>query len=196
MYAHMDKRDDVAAGVRSSARAFGDHSKPTLAALAAAQLGLLTSAGYLAGSGKLQHHPLQSRRLYVCVMCFRVSCGSGLPCSVCRHADIMRVCRFFTGRPPVLRRGSRWRRSASWMANQHCGPGQLRQLPREVPQQPPPGGVGVAGHRPWTVAFLTNDAIPRRAVDFERHFFTFSLFSSVFFGSISTIKTLLSSAFL
>jgi 4-hydroxybenzoate polyprenyltransferase len=47
----MDKRDDARVGVRSTARAFGDDSRGTLAAFAGAQTLLLAAAGYLSGCG-------------------------------------------------------------------------------------------------------------------------------------------------
>lgn len=54
IYAHQDKRDDVAAGVKSSALALGDAwSKPALCLFAAGMLGSLTAAGKAAELGDL-----------------------------------------------------------------------------------------------------------------------------------------------
>ncbi|KAH6675142.1 putative 4-hydroxybenzoate polyprenyl transferase [Halenospora varia] len=47
VYAHQDIRDDVKAGVKSLAVRLGDQTKPTLAFLAAIQVGLLMATGYL-----------------------------------------------------------------------------------------------------------------------------------------------------
>jgi 4-hydroxybenzoate polyprenyltransferase len=48
IYAHQDKKDDVQVGVRSSALALGDQTKPALALLAVGKLGLLAAAGFAA----------------------------------------------------------------------------------------------------------------------------------------------------
>lgn len=48
IYAHQDKVDDARLGVRSSALALGERTKPALGVLAAAQVGLLTAAGFCA----------------------------------------------------------------------------------------------------------------------------------------------------
>lgn len=50
IYAHMDVRDDVKAGIKSIALAH-DQSKRLLVGLAAAQVGFLTAAGVAAGAG-------------------------------------------------------------------------------------------------------------------------------------------------
>jgi len=49
IYAHQDREDDALVGVRSTARLFGDATRPFLAACYAATLVLLLAAGWLAG---------------------------------------------------------------------------------------------------------------------------------------------------
>ena len=51
IYAHQDREDDALVGVRSTARLFGEHTRPFLAACYAAALLLLAIAGWLAGLG-------------------------------------------------------------------------------------------------------------------------------------------------
>lgn len=51
IYAHQDREDDALAGVHSTARLFGDRTRPFLAACYTAALMALTMAGWLAGSG-------------------------------------------------------------------------------------------------------------------------------------------------
>ncbi len=51
IYAHQDRRDDPAAGVRSSARALGPASKPWLLMFYAAAVSLFAAAGQQAGLG-------------------------------------------------------------------------------------------------------------------------------------------------
>ncbi len=49
IYAHQDREDDALAGVKSTARLFGAHTRPFLAACYAGALGLLALAGWLGG---------------------------------------------------------------------------------------------------------------------------------------------------
>jgi 4-hydroxybenzoate polyprenyltransferase len=49
IYAHQDREDDALAGIRSTARLFGERTRPFLAACYAATVALLAAAGYLAG---------------------------------------------------------------------------------------------------------------------------------------------------
>ncbi len=49
VYAHQDREDDALIGVRSTARLFGRHSRPFLAACYAATVALLACAGAVAG---------------------------------------------------------------------------------------------------------------------------------------------------
>ena len=49
IYAHQDREDDALIGVKSTARLFGEHSRPFLAICYAATLLLLVAAGWLAG---------------------------------------------------------------------------------------------------------------------------------------------------
>lgn len=49
IYAHQDRDDDALAGVKSTARLFGQHTQPFLAACYAGALGMLVLAGALAG---------------------------------------------------------------------------------------------------------------------------------------------------
>ncbi|HQT80065.1 MAG TPA: UbiA family prenyltransferase, partial [Rhodopila sp.] len=49
IYAHQDREDDALVGVRSTARLFGEHTRPFLAACYAATVLLLALAGWLAG---------------------------------------------------------------------------------------------------------------------------------------------------
>ncbi len=51
IYAHQDKEDDALVGVRSTARLFGERTKPALVALYGATLALLAVAFWLAGAG-------------------------------------------------------------------------------------------------------------------------------------------------
>jgi 4-hydroxybenzoate polyprenyltransferase len=51
IYAHMDIKDDVKAGIKSIALAHEHSTKPILAALGAVQVGLLAAAGVAAGAG-------------------------------------------------------------------------------------------------------------------------------------------------
>lgn len=49
IYAHQDREDDALAGVKSTARLFGNRTRPFLAACYAGALGLLALAGWLRG---------------------------------------------------------------------------------------------------------------------------------------------------
>ena len=51
IYAHQDREDDALVGVRSTARLFGAHTRPFLAACYAAAVAVLALAGWLAGLG-------------------------------------------------------------------------------------------------------------------------------------------------
>jgi 4-hydroxybenzoate polyprenyltransferase len=51
IYAHQDREDDALAGVHSTARLFGAHTRPFLAACYAATVAALVLAGWLAGLG-------------------------------------------------------------------------------------------------------------------------------------------------
>jgi 4-hydroxybenzoate polyprenyltransferase len=51
IYAHQDREDDALVGVRSTARLFGEHTRPFLAACYAACIAVLALAGWLAGLG-------------------------------------------------------------------------------------------------------------------------------------------------
>jgi 4-hydroxybenzoate polyprenyltransferase len=51
IYAHQDREDDALIGVKSTARLFGDRTKPILALFYAAAVGLIAIAGSLAGGG-------------------------------------------------------------------------------------------------------------------------------------------------
>jgi len=51
IYAHMDIKDDVNAGIKSIARAHEHNTKAVLSGLSVAQIGLLATAGYLSGAG-------------------------------------------------------------------------------------------------------------------------------------------------
>lgn len=51
IYAHQDREDDALVGVRSTARLFGDSTRPFLAACYAAAIGVLALAGWEAGLG-------------------------------------------------------------------------------------------------------------------------------------------------
>ncbi|BEJ13644.1 hypothetical protein CspHIS471_0308180 [Cutaneotrichosporon sp. HIS471] len=55
IYAHQDKRDDVTAGVKSTALAWGDKSKPIISTLYTGFIGALTYAGYAMGAGPLYY---------------------------------------------------------------------------------------------------------------------------------------------
>ena len=49
IYAHQDREDDALIGVRSTARLFGDHTRPFLAACYAGAVAALAAAGWAAG---------------------------------------------------------------------------------------------------------------------------------------------------
>ena len=51
IYAHQDREDDATVGIRSTARRFGENTRPFLAACYAAMLALLAVAGWTAGLG-------------------------------------------------------------------------------------------------------------------------------------------------
>ncbi|KAK9364232.1 UbiA prenyltransferase family-domain-containing protein [Lipomyces starkeyi] len=51
IYAHQDKRDDVLAGIKSTALAWRENSKPVMTVFTIAQIVLLTGAGVLNGMG-------------------------------------------------------------------------------------------------------------------------------------------------
>ncbi|KAK9364749.1 UbiA prenyltransferase family-domain-containing protein [Lipomyces kononenkoae] len=51
IYAHQDKKDDVLAGIKSTALAWGENSKSVMAGFTVAQIALLTGAGVLNGMG-------------------------------------------------------------------------------------------------------------------------------------------------
>lgn len=53
IYAHMDIKDDIKAGIKSMVLAHGHRTKTILTGLSMAQIGLLATAGYLAGAGPL-----------------------------------------------------------------------------------------------------------------------------------------------
>jgi 4-hydroxybenzoate polyprenyltransferase len=53
IYAHQDRDDDAIIGVRSTARLFGEQTRPALALLYAGAVGLISVAGILAGGGIL-----------------------------------------------------------------------------------------------------------------------------------------------
>ena len=51
IYAHQDREDDALAGVRSTARLFGERTRPFLAACYSASVAVLALSGWLAGLG-------------------------------------------------------------------------------------------------------------------------------------------------
>ncbi|KAK9469777.1 UbiA prenyltransferase family [Lipomyces arxii] len=51
IYAHQDKRDDVQAGIKSTALAWHKHTKPIMTGFTVAQVSLLTATGVLSGLG-------------------------------------------------------------------------------------------------------------------------------------------------
>ncbi len=51
IYAHQDREDDALAGVHSTARLFGEHTRPFLAGCYAASMAVLVLAGWLSGIG-------------------------------------------------------------------------------------------------------------------------------------------------
>ncbi len=55
IYAHQDKEDDALIGVRSTARLFGENTKPALVLLYCGAVGLFTAAFLLAGAGWLAY---------------------------------------------------------------------------------------------------------------------------------------------
>ena len=75
IYAHMDIKDDVKAGIKSIARAHEHNTKTVLAGLTTMQVSLLAAAGYFSGAGPLF---------------YMISCGgSGLTLgSIIRQVDL------------------------------------------------------------------------------------------------------------
>lgn len=53
IYAHMDIKDDVKAGIKSIALAHGQNTKAILSGLSIVQIGLLATAGYFSGAGPI-----------------------------------------------------------------------------------------------------------------------------------------------
>ncbi|KAJ2654241.1 Para-hydroxybenzoate--polyprenyltransferase, mitochondrial precursor (PHB:polyprenyltransferase) [Coemansia sp. RSA 1200] len=53
IYGHQDKRDDVAAGVKSTSLLFGDNTKVILSAFSASTIGFICLSGYMNGQGIL-----------------------------------------------------------------------------------------------------------------------------------------------
>lgn len=51
VYAHQDKRDDVGAGIRSTALLFGEKTQPILSLLSTTSMSLVAYAGYLNAQG-------------------------------------------------------------------------------------------------------------------------------------------------
>lgn len=51
IYAHQDREDDALVGVHSTARLFGEHTRPFLAVVYAATIAVLALVGFLAGLG-------------------------------------------------------------------------------------------------------------------------------------------------
>jgi 4-hydroxybenzoate polyprenyltransferase len=51
IYAHQDREDDALVGVHSTARLFGEHTRPFLSACYAASVAMLALSGWLAGLG-------------------------------------------------------------------------------------------------------------------------------------------------
>jgi 4-hydroxybenzoate polyprenyltransferase len=92
IYAHQDREDDAIAGIRSTARLFGERTRPFLALCYAATLALVAVAGWLGGLGALLYPALllpgavfawQVRRLDVhdpagCLRLFRLNREAGL----------------------------------------------------------------------------------------------------------------------
>lgn len=92
IYAHQDREDDAIAGIRSTARLFGERTRPFLALCYAATLVLVAVAGWLGGLGALLYPALllpgavfawQVRRLDVhdpagCLRLFRLNREAGL----------------------------------------------------------------------------------------------------------------------
>ena len=65
IYAHQDKEDDALIGVRSTARLFGDNTKPALALLYAGASALFTAAYFFAGAGILSYLGLTAGALHM-----------------------------------------------------------------------------------------------------------------------------------
>jgi 4-hydroxybenzoate polyprenyltransferase len=51
IYAHQDREDDILVGIRSTARHFGERTRPFLAVCYGGAVALLALAGWLAGMG-------------------------------------------------------------------------------------------------------------------------------------------------
>lgn len=65
VYAHQDKADDAIVGVRSSALALGEHTRPALAAFYALTVALLGGAAWLAGLGPWSYAGLAMLALHL-----------------------------------------------------------------------------------------------------------------------------------
>jgi 4-hydroxybenzoate polyprenyltransferase len=104
IYACQDKRDDVQAGVKSTALLFGEHVKTILVVLTASLVACLTMAGVLNGQGipyfaitvggTASHLILQLQNLDVddAKSCLTVVCSSCSPLPAgCAHFGIVRI---------------------------------------------------------------------------------------------------------
>jgi 4-hydroxybenzoate polyprenyltransferase len=65
IYAHQDKEDDALIGVRSTARLFGENTKPALTLLYAGASALFTAAYFFAGAGILSYLGLTAGALHL-----------------------------------------------------------------------------------------------------------------------------------
>ena len=65
IYAHQDKEDDALIGVRSTARLFGDNTKPALTVLYGGATALFAAAYFLAGAGVVAYFGLIAGALHM-----------------------------------------------------------------------------------------------------------------------------------
>jgi 4-hydroxybenzoate polyprenyltransferase len=80
IYAHQDKEDDVLVGVRSTARLFGDRTKPAIALLYMGALLLLAAAYATTGAGPLAYLGLVAAGLHMGWQIIRLDIDDGERC--------------------------------------------------------------------------------------------------------------------
>ncbi|GIL62029.1 hypothetical protein Vafri_16346 [Volvox africanus] len=80
IYAHQDKRDDVTAGVKSTALLFGDNSKTWFTGFGALMAGCLTTAGMAAGAGTPYYAGVGAMMAHMAWQVWTVDLSNGPDC--------------------------------------------------------------------------------------------------------------------
>lgn len=81
IYAHQDKRDDVSAGVKSTALLFGDRTKQWLSGFATAHVACLALTGVNAGCGALYFAGVAAAAAHMAWQIRTVDLNSGRDCA-------------------------------------------------------------------------------------------------------------------